>query len=114
MSRFPPSWLCSVRVVRGGRDQAGNPGTGELFDVDRCLVTWPTLLGSEDGPAWDEQPSDRAILYVDHATDPDGTVFAERDMITVPPGPWPSGRWQVDGRPMPYPNGTVVRLRRRI
>lgn len=104
---WPDGWLTSISVERGGRDQAGRPTLGQVFTVDRVLVGWRS---TSDSPEWDDAPEDLAVMYLERDT----FEFQQWDLIIIPPGPWPSGRWQIDGSPQPSQLGTQVMLRRRI
>lgn len=107
VSAFPTGWKTSVTVTRGGRDQAGNTSAPETFQIDGVLVG-PSSTG--DGGDWNEAPDDRATMWLDPGT----FDFQPRDVVDIPEGRHPSGRWQVDGRPKPWPLGIEVQLRRRI
>lgn len=50
-----------------------------------------------------------AVLYHD---DPSADI-RDGDLIEVPVGAWPSGRFQIDGTVKPWPMGLEVPLRRR-
>lgn len=108
LGNYPASWLTSVTVIRdGGKDPFGAELPDLEFTVDRCLVGYRS---SEDPPDWEDQPDDRAALFVERGQ----FDFHANDLIIVPDGPWASGRWQIDGRPQTGPLGTECRLRRRI
>lgn len=106
-SRFPAHWRCTVTVHRpGGRDPKGNPLPGTTHEVPDCLVE---MQGSDEEPRSDA-PDTTAWLR-----GPAGADFASTDQVVVPesdpPRLWPSGRFQVTGRPSFGPLGVSVPLK---
>lgn len=106
LDHFPADWKTPVTVTRGGRDRKGNPLPTTTHQVDDCLVGWRSTV----------DPVDRADLSSDTAVIAArvGSDFADRDLITIPDGPWPSGSWTVNGAPKPTPLGVEIQIRRGV
>lgn len=105
VSRFPADWKCTVLVHRSGRDAKGNPLPETTHEVTECLVGGRATTDPVDRA---DIPSDTVILYAD---DPAADI-REGDLITVPAGPRPSGKFRVDGSPVPWPLGLEVQMKK--
>lgn len=105
VSLFPADWLCTVTVRRSGRDAKGNPLPETTHEVPDCLVGGRATTDPLDRA---DIPSDTVMLYVDDSA----ADIAAGDLITVPPGPRPSGKFRVDGSPVPWPLGLEVQLKK--
>jgi hypothetical protein len=106
VSGFPAGWQTPVTLLRGGgRDREGNPKAEERSDTPPVLVGWRSTSDPVDRS---EATEDYAVLYDDSFE----IAWTPTDRVEIPDGPWPSGTWQVDGRPKPWPLGWEVPLRR--
>lgn len=103
-AQFPVSWRVTVTVERGGgADPKGIPLPVTEYTVADCLVS---TIASEEQSRSDD-PTTTCWLYA-----PEGSVFEPTDRVVVPPGAfWPSGRFQLTGKPSPFPLGVSVPLR---
>jgi len=101
---FPHEWLVTVTVKRGGGvDPKGIPLPTTEHEVADCLVT---QMGSEEQVRNDD-PSTTCWIYA-----PAGADFASTDRVVIPDGPmWPSGEFEITGRPSRFPMGLSVPLR---
>lgn len=106
IGNFPPSWVCTVTVKRGGRDARGDPvSDSDGHEVPNCMVGWSQTETSEKRSG---VTSDRATLV----TDDSGADIETSDRVIVPEGGRPSGEFQVWGEPERWPDGlraTLVR-----
>ena len=105
VSSFPPEWLTSITVHRGGYDAKGNPLPTTSHTIEECLVGW---RGTADPVDRSELTTDTAVAYVD---DP-ATDIKAGDQVTVPACRWPYGDFQVDGQVKPRQMGLEIPLRR--
>ena len=103
-ARFPPSWRTTVTVKRGGGvDRKGIPLPTTEHTVPDCLVS---QQGSEEQVRNDD-PSTTCWLYA-----PPGADFESTDRVVIPDGPlWPSGEFELTGKPSKFPLGMSVPLR---
>lgn len=103
-SQFPAAWLVTVTVKRGGgADPKGIPLPTTEHTVADCLVS---QQGSEEQVRNDD-PSTTCWIYAVPGAD-----FKSTDRVVIPAGPfWPSGEFEVTGRPSPFPLGMSVPLR---
>lgn len=92
-------WQVTATVFRGGRDARGNPITPTTHEVTGLFAP----SGTDDPNDWSD-----ATLDVGRFMAPVGADIITTDVLEIPG----HGRWAVDGRPMPWPLGIEVPLRR--
>lgn len=113
LSRFPADWLTTATVTRGGRDQAGNVTDPETFVLDPVMVGW---VSTADSPDWEGSPDEVAVLMLNRGQAAQGATepfrFRPKDIVDIPDGPWPSGKWRVGGDTQAGQLGTMVQLRK--
>lgn len=106
------SWTTEVNVtVSPGRDRDGHSRTGETQSYAGCLIAPGAMSESETGgvlPTPGEVTEDQATIY-----GPPDLVVPATGTITIPDGHPLAGVWEVVGNVKPWPDGTVVTVRRR-
>lgn len=103
-SRFPASWRVTVTVKRGGGlDPKGIPTPTTEHEVADCLVS--TTASEEQ--ARSDAPETTVWVWA-----PEGSDFESTDRVVIPDGPlWPSGEFELTGKPSKFPLGVSVPLR---
>lgn len=106
VQRFPPAWLTTVTVVRGGgRDARGNPRASQRIPVVDCLVRW---TASGDLLDRTDVSTGAAVLYGRRP----GFDFTSTDRIEIPATALAPGVWAVDGSPKLWPHSIEVALKK--
>lgn len=106
VGRFPAEWLTDVSVERPGEpDPRGYPVDAEVHTVGPCLV-------SQQASAEDEATRSDAAETAGYLFGPPLMDVRSTDVVIVPEGPWPSGRFEVNGEITKGPLGDRARLRR--
>lgn len=100
---YPPEWRCDVTVVRGGRDEDGNPIPPSRHVVTDCVI----------GPRATKDPIDRSDVPDTGVTlyGPPRMDVRSTDRIEVPDGHFMPGVYEVDGTPGFWPLGTEVYMK---
>lgn len=95
---FPSDWLVTIVVERSaGRDAKGIPTATTEHTIHNCLVASDE---SEEFSRTDS-PDTTAAIYA-----PRGADIISTDRLRIPPGAgWITGKFQVTGRPAPWPYG---------
>lgn len=106
VDELPSEWKCDVQVSQIGKDPKGNVVTTPVTVLEGVAPAWQS---SSDPTDFATRDASKAAIYAGQI---DTNLVRNGYVVDIPDGPWPSGRWRVDGTPNRWPLGTEILLAR--